>query len=681
MTSKISFSSLRRENIKHRIGMILITFFGFFVYILWFLMSVQNICGVKDSKFKDNLKSITQLSEPGMEMGAIILIAAVLLAISGFRYLHSKREVDFYHALPIRRRKILYVILTNDLMIFLAPLIITLAFKCIITVAVGYFCKAFFVNTLWSVICYTAAFLVTYLTMALAMIMTGNTFVGVLGFGVFASYAPIVIRYLYPELAEKFYVTYCSDTAWGNIFNYFSPVSLTNGLLTSNGAWTWKSSHSTYFISICVWIVLLLVLNYWLFEKRASEMAGKAMAFPKANPVIRILLVIPVAIWVGLILYSVSFTAFKPWIIVGIVVGGFFTHGVIECMYQFDVHGLWTHKKQMLLSMAAAFAIIAFFWMDVIGYDKYLPNEEEVASIVIDSPDIGISDDYFWGKERTGVTGETMKGTLKVLDDIVAQNDKNLDTYNNGSGDEIRGYNSCTIKYRLKNGKEKRRSYTLNPDLQDNLMTQVFDTEEYKKDSYSLYTADWSLVTGVEVSYPVVCEELKMTKEQRAELFRTYLEELSKLDYETMKSALPFGQLMITHKNKDYNDIYSMAYDDGTIDYYYIYPSFKKTIKFLREELKININTSMKDIDISQLDISEYDETGDVKEYTISDKEFIESVKDKLIYGEYMSISGFNCAIDTSIDIMATVHTEDGMENIMVYTDSDTVRKLLEHKE
>ena len=112
MTSKRSFINLRRENIKHRIGMIFITFFFFFLSMLAFLMSVQNICG-RDIKTEEIIKGITALSRPEMGMGLLSMGAAVLLAISSFRYLHSRTEVDLYHSLPIKRREILYIMLTN----------------------------------------------------------------------------------------------------------------------------------------------------------------------------------------------------------------------------------------------------------------------------------------------------------------------------------------------------------------------------------------------------------------------------------------------------------------------------------------------------------------------------------------------------------------------------------------
>ena len=63
--------------------------------------------------------------------------------------------------------------------------------------------------------------------MALAMIMTGNIIVGILGFGVFASYFPIVLYNIFPLYAGSFFSTYSGNTAdnvYNNITNYLSPV-------------------------------------------------------------------------------------------------------------------------------------------------------------------------------------------------------------------------------------------------------------------------------------------------------------------------------------------------------------------------------------------------------------------------------------------------------------------------
>lgn len=671
MTSKISFINLRREHIKHRIGMILVTFFFFFLYMLTFLIVVQNICSEKDYAYK-NLDRITDLSRPETGMGFLAVGAAVLLAISSFRYLHSKTEIDFYHSLPIKRRRLLYLMITNDFVLFVFPLVLVSLFKCIVAAAVGYFGGEFFVNTMWSILCYIAVFAVIYLTMSLAMIMTGNTFIGILGFCVFAGYSPIMLYWLYPSLASTFFATFCDTGKRSEIFKYFSPASLSDMLLTSYDGWNWKE-HIGHLAVIAVWVAVLLVINYLLFERRPSEMAGRAMAFPAWNPIIRFLLVIPGAVYVGLALYTVSFTSFKPWIIAGIIIGGFFSHGVIECIYRFDVRGLWSNKRQMLAAMAVSFVIVGFFWADLGGYDQYLPKAEELASIGLEKS----GGDSFWGKERNGVSGEAMEEELKVLEKIVSENNKNK-AYNN-SLDGYKGFEYYTVRYKLKNGNEVRRQYLTSAKLRDELMEKVFDTMEYKKDTYSLYTADWALVTDIQLTYPASMQTLDLTKEQRAGLFRSYLEDHSTLDYDTVRSTLPFGQIMIMHNYDtsalmEDNRYQNIAMEES--DAYYLYPSFKKTIKYLKEELKVDLNTSMKDIQVTHLEASRYKEDSDTMEsLDIYDEEFINSIKDRLCYGEEMWPDGIDVA-DTSVDLTATILTDTGEETCAVYTDSETLEKI-----
>ena len=43
MTSRISFNSLRRENMRHRTGVILLAAFSFLVYLIWYLISAQKL--------------------------------------------------------------------------------------------------------------------------------------------------------------------------------------------------------------------------------------------------------------------------------------------------------------------------------------------------------------------------------------------------------------------------------------------------------------------------------------------------------------------------------------------------------------------------------------------------------------------------------------------------------------
>ena len=111
-------------------------------------------------------------------------------------------------------------------------------------------------------------------------------------------------------------------------------------------------------------------------------------------------------------------------------------------------------------------------------------------------------------------------------------------------------------------------------------------------------------------------------------------------------------------------------------DAYYLYPSFKKTIKYLRDELKVDLRTSMKELTITQLEASRYRKDSDVAEsLTIYDEEFINSIKDRLCYGDELWLDGIE-SIDETIDLTATILTDTGEESYVVYTDSETLKKI-----
>lgn len=677
MTLRSSSYSIRTENIKHRIGMILFVVFLFFSYFIWFLMSVQNICSQKGLEVSEIRKSITELSEPGMGFGILTMIAAVLLAVSGLRYLHSKAEVDFYHSLPVKRRTFLFVIMTNDLLIFTGIAVIISVLKCAVAAAAGYFIPSFGMNAARAFVYDLLIFIITYLTMALSMILTAHTFVGLMGFCVFAGYVPLILRNLYPSLASMFFKTYYSFSEWGRASNYFSPVSLAGELILGASA----RARIISLLIICVWSVILTVLVFVLYEKRASETAGKAMAFSALKPFIRIMLVIPASVYVGLGLYSISIGSFGGWMIAGILIGGFLSHGMIECIYQFDIRGLLSHKKQMLISIAAAFVIVGIFWADIFGYDRYVPEKEDTASVVIDNGIV--STNTFWGKEKKGISGESMGEALAVLKEAALENDENVESYY-GANTVYDEYTSYTVRYRLKNGNEKTRSYILDRGLRDKLMKTIFSSREYKEDRFSLYTADWSKVTGVYINLFMKDEELALTKEEREELFKIYLEEFSELDYDTARSTVPFGWFGVYHNSSDgqFEGSIFNTYDSYGVgnDIYYLYPTFKNTIRYLREELGLNVQTSMEDVEIQKLTVWQYrDDSEEEKSYSVRDKEFIDSVKGKLVRSELIENGECLYPLDTTDGITVEAVTEDGNVEAVMYTDSDTLKKIKDY--
>lgn len=661
MISKISFSNIRKENMKHRMGMIFLVALGFLAYFIGFLMSMQDIL-FSGNGMAENIKNITGLARPESVLGIVSVFSAVFLSVSGFRFMHSRKETDFYQALPIRRRDLFKIILQNDVFIFLLALMTVMVLRCLAVSFVGCLSPEFFTWSLTAVLCYVLVFESTYLLMTLAMLMTGNTFVAMLGFGVFAGYFPVLIRMLFPGMARIFFYTYCEEPGMLRLLCYLSPPWLSQCLLSAAEKWEW-SSKGGYFISLCVWILVLFVLDLFLVQKRASEAAGKSMAFEKTKPVIRVLLVIPLTLYGGIFLYSFSFSSFKPWFVVGMLISGVLVHGLIECIYRFDVRGLLAYKKQMFACMAVSFAIAAFFWMDISGYDQYVPDENETGAVFLEEP--GMSS-FFWGEKRSGISGEDMDKVLMVLEKEVLENKENYLRSNVPQGTEH--FNDYIVEYRLKNGQTKKRSYLFSKRREDELLAQLYKTENYRKDTFSLYTADWSRVKEVSVNFPAETENLNMTEKQREKLFRYYLEEFSGMSYEDLKKERPFGQLTITYRKsqEEYTDVY------------YLYPSFQKTIGYLRDELGAEIALTVENINISSLEIYDYNEDEGEIRYCVTDEEIIQKTKEHLAYVDSVSYPGVY-SLDDNV-ITATVIKGDEEEELNFYADPETVQIIKNEK-
>jgi hypothetical protein len=339
MTSRISFSKILKEELRHHLVSIFAVVLCFLGEVLFFYFDVKNLVARRGEEELEYIReALSAAGEPVIEAMIPAMILGVLLAAAYFSYLHSRRKTDFYFSLPIKRGRRFVMGILSSLIIFIIPCLIAAGLEIAIGYTTGCASTAFLSKMLWRTFCKVLCFAAMWITMALAMIMTGNLTVAFLGLGVFCSYIPIFIRYLLPLYQEFFYETYVEpyralDGAW----YYFSPVSLATGMAGRYYDWVLKE-HLSYIVGILVFIVLSGLLAYWLYLKRPAEAAGRAMAFEKMNAPIRFAIVIPIALYFGFFLSELSGNyGSKFWIVIGIIFGVVLLHGIVESIFNFDL--------------------------------------------------------------------------------------------------------------------------------------------------------------------------------------------------------------------------------------------------------------------------------------------------------------------------------------------------------
>lgn len=120
----------------------------------------------------------------GFENYALFMVvgaAAMILGLTGFLYLHSKKQIDFYNSLPVKREMLFTVKFLDGFLIILAAYLINMfaAFGifCGNGIAAGDLFKMMFASFAVNMI----GFLLIYVVMVIAVLLTGNLFISILG--------------------------------------------------------------------------------------------------------------------------------------------------------------------------------------------------------------------------------------------------------------------------------------------------------------------------------------------------------------------------------------------------------------------------------------------------------------------------------------------------------------------
>ena len=658
MTSRVSFPKLIIETLRRHTAAVLITVLGFFIHIVTFFMNVQNtlsstyiedysveeLVGGQNPAISHIAENLFDLCSPKFAYGVFALGFGAYLAFDFFRYMHSKRETDFYDSMPIRRQTWFKALFTSCFLLFIVLSAFTTAIEVGIIFSTGYGSLAILQTILWNYICMLGAFLVAWFTTALAMIMTGHSIIAFLGVGVFACYVPLILANLFPTYCARFFDTYVYREPNPNIY-YFSPVTVVYKMTDSWQGWNIKE-HWTYIIGCFILAILVATIAYVLFLRRPSETAGRAMAFEKANDVIRFMIVIPLTMYAGIFLEEMAIMTSMAWLIFGILFGGFLLHGIMECIFQFDIKALLTKKKQLLATFIICIAFVFVFWIDLFKYDDYIPDASDVTVVKIDSDLFGHMN-IEWDSERDWIQGDFVKDAIAVVremkDGMISSDDESYYKENN--------FYNIKITYIMKSGREVKRDYSFDVSKASENLNKLYANEDVKDDYCVLYNINKEDVQGISVNNGINGMDLELPKEELNQFIDIYLEEYSRLQLKDALSDIKQYEINVSFQ------LENMKHPSA--ERYYVYSSFTKSIAFLKEKGAKTFQES-EDIRITNMEIfgNKYEDTHmyvsdlkqlkELKPYLILDSFSNYDISEEYLYGEIqietergISYSGF----------------------------------------
>ena len=232
MTLKISCIKLIREDIRHRGWFAALT-----CILLVFMMPVCALLYI--SSFADGASPYYAYDDlarlfPGLLNGhtgqalmVVIVVLAVLAALTGFSYIHSKEKLDFYHALPVKRTRWFASVYLSGLLIFLVPYAVCSVLTVAAGAAEGIMTADLALRCAQAALGGILAYFIIYNTCVFAVMLTGRTVTGLLASLIVLVYPSLVLSMLY-TLQTTFFKSYypTSSSAFEILPGYLSPIEM-----------------------------------------------------------------------------------------------------------------------------------------------------------------------------------------------------------------------------------------------------------------------------------------------------------------------------------------------------------------------------------------------------------------------------------------------------------------------
>lgn len=395
MTSKRSFFNFMKEDLRHKVWMIALSLLGNFLAILVAFLIVEDSIlrnlGVDLEIYTDTyIGSVVSFFNEVLTGlgGTIALIGAVIVGLFGFRFLFSKKMVDTYHSLPIKRNTQFWVTYVNGILIWLVPYLVSLLITLVIAVinmvpiggwwACGLILKAAGMTSLVLLI----GFLLMYHLVLVAVMLCGNVFntlvtTCIIGCAVLCIYGLGIIFFEY--YMDAFYATEQLAEAVIYTSPLVSAIYMLLAYCQGDPTFNFTTTMNVNFI-----VMVLLGTAAWrLYCKRASELAEQGVKNKIATTIMKLIASVLGGMGGWLVFVLITDANSVGWGIFGCILVSVMVYGVLDIIFHMDFKAFLANKLWMAATTVVALMLCLAFNMDWFGYDEYLPKQEKIQSMAI----------------------------------------------------------------------------------------------------------------------------------------------------------------------------------------------------------------------------------------------------------------------------------------------------------
>lgn len=663
MTSKNLFIKMLLQSVKDKIWGVALSVVGLlFSFPIYAVISISML---KQSAAIDPIRAgilprlfrMQVLGEGNIPVILCTIGIALYMAVNGFDYLFSREKVDLYHALSIKREKLFLVNYVAGVLIYVVPYTIFMLTTLVIGNINGMLDNRGVVVSMQMLLVNMIAYLLIYTSGVAVVMLVGTRAVAVLLIAVTNIYFPMLEGIL-DMFKEDYFDTYYSSYFLGNHWlSRISPIGEYTNLCGQIDSFKNVSDFSSKSVVLAmIAVILFFVVAMWIYKKRPSEAATKALAFKKSEKFLSIFILILGALAGGSFLVAIiGFNAKDQtsWLIFGMVAAAIIGHCVLQAIFYQDFKALGKKLTNPIIALAIAGFVASIFMLDLTNFDGYIPKETEFESAAISSYNLQSGIEYYdfnqeineWGYseyllDQTEYRLNNMKLTdYETIKAIALKGIEQTKELSQLDGENIEAQNTVdlVVRYNLKNGKEKYRSYTIR--TQDILEEygKLFDTKEYKETVYPILADENIEYENLEYFDGVNMQNLAaLSKEQRKQIADACIQETYTLKASEIEDEIPIGYIYVNHTTVE-NGMFNYYNVDKT----FIYPSFEKTIVLLKE-FGVDVDTFKDASKVDAITVSSYTDEGE-KTVKYSDTEQISAILDKAaVYEMFSNDSAFH---------------------------------------
>ena len=563
-----------------------------------------------------NRVAVDLLAPGNIAMALVVTAAAAMIAAAEFSYVHSKEKMDLYYSIPVRRKKLFLSGYMTGFLMFVGIFLVCEILAMLVAATKGGSLSLLFLPFLKGSVLHIIEFLLIYSAAAFAMLFTGNTLIAVFGMAVIAGYGPAVTMIAQAYIETGFYTALKAIQLWK--IAYTTPI----------GIMIWIEQgiqHGTpWFGAACMTlggIVVFFLADLWMCTHHRAECGGMALAFPKTEQILKILMVLPGALAIGIVAYGMTGSNQYSWLFGGFIFGVLVLGMLMEFIYHKDVKLVFSHKIGTGITLAAGILLICSLVFDWPGYNRWMPAKEEVKAMSVCSRG-GLGAEIYGNLyviENQMQSLETISDIESHLDleqteqfdviyDLVekAHAEGNRDCGEDGNVDEV------LVKFVSGSpNADSRKLAWVHIDLSANHWTlpayrnaaeeKLWKQSWYQQLCYPILSNDPQYaeekLTGIRLSY-LYEDDVVVTGEDAKELYRIYKKELTEKTGQELKN-IPAAENDASADSTDVDgytrDLYFSFEErtkDKTITYQeYGYPlrkDFARTWKKIREIQKKN---------------------------------------------------------------------------------------------